>query len=71
MNKEEIIYCLFCGASVGDISESTDQPVTAIYDCPKCQVNYCSECSYAEEIDGEYKQFCLRCDSQIYKICPI
>jgi len=42
--------------------------VNAVYDCPKCNVNYCDQCSYEKEIDGKSVQLCLRCDSQIEKI---
>lgn len=27
--------CHFCGASVGEIGEETEEIVTAIFDCPK------------------------------------
>ncbi len=61
-------YCMFCGSTVGQISDRTEERVTAIYDCPKCKMNYCDQCSYGKEIDGQSVQFCLRCDNQIEKV---
>ncbi len=61
-------YCIFCGSTVGQISDRTEERVTAIYDCPKCKMNYCDQCSYVKEIDEHPVQFCLRCDSQIEKV---
>jgi len=58
MNKKFEPQCMFCGASVGEVSERTGEKVGAIYDCPKCMMNYCSECSYEKEVDGESIQFC-------------
>lgn len=66
-SKGYIPQCNFCGASVGEISERTKEQVNAIYDCPKCGVNYCDQCSYENEIDGESVQLCLRCDSKLDK----
>jgi hypothetical protein len=68
LNKKFEPQCLFCGASIGEISEITSEPVDAIYDCPKCMVNYCSECSYEKVVNGEPIQFCLRCDSRLDKV---
>ena len=39
-------FCNFCGSTVGQISERTENRVNAVYDCPKCNVNYCDQCSY-------------------------
>ncbi len=61
-------FCNFCGSTVGQISERTENRVNAVYDCPKCNVNYCDQCSYEKEIDGKSVQLCLRCDSQIEKV---
>jgi len=61
-------YCHFCGSTVGQISERTENFVSAIYDCEKCNVNYCDQCSYEKEIDGHLAQFCLRCESRIEKV---
>ena len=61
-------YCNFCGSTVGQISDRTEERVTAIYDCPKCRANYCDQCSYEKDIDGGPVQFCLRCDIQIEKV---
>ncbi len=61
-------YCMFCGSTVGQISDRTEERVTAIFDCRKCQMNYCDQCSYGKEIDEQLVQFCLRCDSQIEKV---
>ncbi len=66
MEKNFEPQCMFCGASVGEISERTNKQVEVVYYCPKCRINYCSECSYEKEIDG--KQFCLRCDSLLTKV---
>jgi hypothetical protein len=61
-------YCHFCGATVGQISDATEEKVSAIYDCPKCKVNYCDQCSYGKNMDGKLVQFCLRCESKIEKV---
>ncbi len=64
-NTREIkAYCIFCGSTVGQISDRTEGKVNAIYDCPRCNNNYCDQCSY--ENDG--KQRCLRCDSELEKV---
>ena len=60
--------CNYCGASLGEVSDRTDEHVHAVYDCLKCRVNYCDQCSYGKEIDGELVQMCLRCDSIIEKV---
>lgn len=70
MNEEKHIpYCHFCGAKIGEISERTDEKVTAIFDCEKCWYNYCDQCSYEAEENGKKVQKCLRCDSIIEKVC--
>ncbi len=61
-------YCNYCGSTVGQISERTENRVNAVYDCPKCNVNYCDQCSYEKELDGRLVQFCLRCDSQMERV---
>jgi hypothetical protein len=61
-------YCHFCGATVGQISDRTEEKVSAIYDCPKCKVNYCDQCSYGKNVNGKLVQFCLRCESKIEKV---
>jgi len=68
-NSDVKAYCCFCGSTVGQVSERTNQVVNAIYDCPKCMMNYCDQCS-CEVIDKEEKiiQKCLRCDSVINRI---
>ena len=57
-------YCIFCGSTIGDKSDRTGGLVTAIYDCPTCQRNYCNECSY----EDAGVQRCLRCDSLMEKV---
>lgn len=57
-------YCHFCGSTVGQRSDRTEEIIEAIYDCSKCRVNYCSECTYN---DGD-KQRCLRCESVVDKV---
>ena len=57
-------HCHFCGSTVGEISDPTEGIVNAVYDCLKCRVNYCSECTYE---DGD-KQRCRRCDSVVDKL---
>ena len=47
--------CSYCGASVGEISDRTDELVKAVYDCLKCRLNYCDQCTYEKEMDGELK----------------
>jgi len=66
--KQYIPQCNFCGASVGEISEGTEELVNTIFDCPKCQVNYCDQCSYESEVKGHLVQKCLRCDSKLDKV---
>jgi hypothetical protein len=61
-------YCHYCGASVGEISDRTEEQVYAVYDCLKCKSNYCDQCSYGKEIDGDLVQICLRCDSKLEKV---
>ena len=67
--KEYRIQCNYCGASVGEISERTDEKVSAIYDCEKCVYNYCDQCSYETEINDKLVQKCLRCENIIEKVC--
>jgi hypothetical protein len=67
-NSDFKAYCHFCGATVGQISDRTEEKVSSIYDCPKCRVNYCDQCSYGKEVDGKLVQFCLRCESKIEKV---
>jgi len=57
-------YCLFCGSSVGQISERTDEKVSTIYWCDKCEQNYCDQCSY----NKNNIQYCLRCDTKLDKV---
>jgi hypothetical protein len=61
-------YCHYCGALVGEISDRTDELVKAVYDCLKCRLNYCDQCTYAKKIDGELVQLCLRCDNKLEKV---
>ena len=67
-NSNFMAYCHYCGATVGQISDRTEEKVNAIYDCPKCKVNYCDQCSYGKDMDGKLVQFCLRCESKIGKV---
>ena len=50
--------CGFCGASVGEISERTEEKVNTIYDCPRCRNNYCDQCRYEKQIDAKKVQLC-------------
>lgn len=61
-------YCVFCGSTIGHISECTEELVNAVYDCPKCNLNYCDQCSYEKIINGYAVQLCLRCDSRLDKV---
>ncbi len=61
-------YCSFCGSSVGQISDQTDELVNAVFDCPRCRLNYCDQCSYEEMINEQAVQRCLRCDSKLDKV---
>lgn len=61
-------YCQYCGSTVGEISDRTEELITSIYECKKCDENYCDQCSYEKNIDKHVKQFCLRCESEIEKI---
>ena len=63
-----VTWCMFCGAKVGQISDRTNKPVTAVYYCEKCLKNYCDQCSYEEDIDGKSVQLCLRCESRIERV---
>jgi hypothetical protein len=58
-------YCSFCGSPVGLESDRTGEIVTTVYDCPKCDRNYCDQCSYSDTVAGERIQKCLRCDSAL------
>jgi len=60
--------CDYCGSTVGEISQRTEEQVDAIYDCLKCKANYCDQCSYEKEVDGQLVQQCLRCESIIEKV---
>ncbi len=60
-------YCHYCRSTAGQISECAEKSVKAVYDCEKCNVNHCDQCSYEKEIDGKLAQFCLRCDGRIEK----
>ena len=68
MNKYNRLQCHFCGASISEISERTEEIVNSIFDCPKCRVNYCDQCSYSEDTDQANIQRCLRCDSKLDKL---
>ncbi len=70
MDKNFGLYCSFCGASIGEISERTGKKVISIYDCRKCKTNYCNECSKKSKTKGERElvQICLRCGDRIIKI---
>jgi hypothetical protein len=59
-------YCHFCGSMVGQTSERTEEEVYDIYDCVKCNVNYCDQCSYFNTDDQV--QRCLRCESKLEKV---
>lgn len=64
----EKAYCFFCGSTVGQISDRTEEKVNAVYDCPKCNCNYCDQCSYEKVIEDEPVQSCLRCNSKLEKV---
>jgi hypothetical protein len=66
--KQFQAHCHYCGSTVGEISQRTEELTNAMYDCEKCNDNYCDQCSYENDIDGQVKQFCLRCESEIKKI---
>jgi Zn finger protein HypA/HybF involved in hydrogenase expression len=69
MNSKAIkAYCHFCGASVGDVSERTGNKAEAIYDCPKCRVNYCSQCSALKNDSVDGAVICLRCNSKMERV---
>ncbi|NOR25211.1 MAG: hypothetical protein GQ542_12645 [Desulforhopalus sp.] len=59
-------YCNYCGSTVGQTSERTEEKVRAVYDCPRCGVNYCDQCSYFNKEDSV--QRCLRCESKLEKV---
>ena len=64
-------YCYFCGSTVGQTSDRTEELVHAVYDCSKCNVNYCDQCSvykYKEDKNDADIRICLRCNSEIEKV---
>jgi hypothetical protein len=61
-------YCIFCGSTVGQISDRTENRVNAVFYCSRCRANYCDQCSYEKEIDGVLVPLCLRCDSQMERV---
>jgi len=65
--KDRNAYCWFCGASVGDESERTGKIVSAIFDCSKCRMNYCDQCSYHRAQEPSVQR-CLRCERVIKKV---
>lgn len=58
--------CIYCGATVGEISGRTEETVHALYECSKCAELYCDQCSYFS--DAEQGQRCLRCDNTMEKL---
>ena len=67
-NEDSKAYCNFCGSTVGQISDRTEGIVEAIYDCPKCKVNYCSQCAWIKEVSLDGIVLCLRCNSKMYRV---
>lgn len=64
-------HCHFCGSTVGQNSDRTEELVHAVYDCPKCNVNYCDQCSasqYGEDENDADIRICLRCNGEIEKV---
>jgi hypothetical protein len=61
-------YCISCGSTVGQTSGRTMGKVKALYDCPKCRVSYCDQCSYEQTVDGEQVQQCLDCGGKLEKV---
>ena len=59
-------YCNFCGSTVGQISERSEEEVHGIYECPKCRVDYCDQCSYFS--NNDQVQRCIRCESKLKKV---
>lgn len=57
--------CSYCGGIVGELGERNGEEINAIYDCPRCRLNYCSDCSYEGKRSGEKQQLCLRCDGRL------
>lgn len=71
-NKEKINnhtpYCHFCGGKIGETSERTDEEIHLIFDCEKCNFNYCDQCSYETIEKNKHVQKCLKCNNIIYKV---
>ena len=65
---ESKAYCHFCGSTVGQISDRAEGRVEAVYDCPKCKVNYCSQCAWLKEDSLDGIALCLRCNSKMYRV---
>ena len=65
MSEKFESQCYFCGCQIGEISERTDEIVNKIYYCPKCEVDYCDQCSYEYEKKNKLLQVCLRCNSEL------
>jgi predicted RNA-binding Zn-ribbon protein involved in translation (DUF1610 family) len=61
-------HCITCGSTVGQTSGRTMRKVKAVYDCPKCGVNYCDQCSYEQTVDGKQVQRCLDCGGELEKV---
>ena len=60
--------CHFCGGKVGEISDRTDELISSLYDCAKCNLNYCNQCSYETVEKNRTIQKCLRCDNVVEKV---
>ena len=46
-------YCIFFDSTICRISYRAEKRVNAIYDCPRCKLNYCDRCSYERQRRGE------------------
>jgi hypothetical protein len=70
--KDQEPWCMFCGASAGEVSEAGEDPgrnrATAVYWCATCNYMYCSICSYKNDSCAEDEAVCVRCDNFMKRI---
>lgn len=61
-----VARCDYCGAAPGEISGRTEETVSALFECTKCNQLYCDQCSYFSSADQV--QRCLRCENTVEKL---
>ncbi len=72
LKKGEEPWCMFCGASVGEISDAGEDPgtnrATDVYYCATCNYMYCSICSYKSDSCASDEAVCVRCDNIMKRV---